>query len=757
MICRTGPRGEARLFAPGERTGISFGRPAAWIKGVAWLLFTCAASAQTNFPFQIRVQQGPNAITVPNNSNLVVGADNPGQTTVVNITLSYRGQTSVTFTQQPELFGSPDFQITNSLAGLPITLQPTQAVTFDMQFRPATTNRVTAQLELLYTEAPPVGVPSGTSPTRAFVSLNFTGTAPDITVNYFLQPDLNILALAPGSKLVFPPTLVNGASNAVVIITNRGSGPGPVSGVNISGAAFQAQGLPLFPVTLDAGREFRFNLRYAPKQPETNTGRMQVMTGGRTLNFDLEGTAIGSNFTYEVLFDEGPRTVRPDESFSMPETAVGQRTSVAIRIRNTGTSDGPVNSLNVIGPGFQITDSPFLPQTLAPNAALVFTLTFAPQQAGEAKGRLRVGNDSFEVTARGLGPQLVYSYATGDTITQVAPGGPVIFSPLPIAAAASVEFMIRNTGTAVATIANIGIVEQRGGFSLSSLPSLPVQLASEGSLRFTITFKPTAPGFASATLRIDAVSFTISGSGDQPLPLSGYRLQGPGAVDALQQPAVSLELMSPYPIPLTGTLTISVQPDGFSADPSVQFATGGRTVGFTIAPNTTTAIFVNGSSEIRLQTGSVSGAIVLTPSFNTESGFNLTPDTPTTLRMTIPAAPPRLLNLQVTARGQNTLTLAATGVVTTRSLTRMEFRFTAAPNFNVPTTTITINLESDAGAWFRSAASQAFGGQFVIQAPFTLRSDQSSVTSPIDALQSVSMTASNELGASNPVAVDLKQ
>lgn len=730
-----------------------------WSSAAAGLLLASSAYAQTTFPFQIRIQQGANVATVPNNSNLVLSADNVGQLLIMKVNVSYRGQTSVTFTQQPELFGSPDFRITTPLPELPLTLTPTQAIAFDVQFRPTSATRVSAQLEIPYTEAPPVGVPSGTPPTRGFISLSLTGTAPDITVNYFLQSDLNLLALAPGGKLVFPSTLVNASSNAVVVISNRGSGPGPVNGVSVTGEAFQAQGLPLFPLTLNSGADFRFNIRYSPKRIETSTGKMQVTVGERVLNFDLEGTATGSNFSYEVLLDEGAKTLLPDESFTLPDTAIGERTSVAIRIRNTGNSDGPLNSINLIGAGFQITDTPFLPQTLAPNAALVFTLTFAPQQAGESKGRLRIGSDSFEVVARGIGARLLFSYtAAGSDTNQIVPGGPVIFSPIAVGDTTALTFTIRNSGTAAATIANIGIVEPRSAFSLSGLPALPVRLDPEASQQFTISFKPTASGFTTASLRVDALSFALTGSGLQPPPLPGFSFQGPsGTVEPLQQPSVGLELESPFPIALVGTLTMNPQPDGFSADPAVQFATGGRAVAFTIAPNTTAAMFANGSRQIRLQTGSVSGTIILTPSFATESGFNLTPDSPATLRLTVPASPPRLLTLQVVSRTQNVLVLGITGLATTRTLTRLEFRFTPAPNFNVPTTTVTVNIEPDAGAWFRSVASQSFGGQFFIQVPFTLRSDQASVTSPLDALQSVSVTATNEQGSSTAVSADLKQ
>jgi hypothetical protein len=725
----------------------------------AGLLLVSGARAQTaGFPFQIRIQQGANVATVGNGSNIIIGADNVGQVVVVKVNLSYRGQTSVTFQQPPELLGSTDFQITTSLPPLPFTLTPTQAVAFDLQFRPSTPNRVTAQLELPYTEAPAVGVPSGTPPTRGFVNLSLTGTAPDMTVSYILQSELNVIPLPPGGKLSFPPTLVNTVATALVVINNRGSGPGPVKGIAVTGEAFQAQGLPLFPITLDAGAEFRFNLRYSPKRVETSTGKLQITIGERVLNFDLEGSSINSNFSYEILFEEGPKTILPDESFLMPDTNVGERSSVAVRVRNTGNSEGVVQQPNLIGTGFQLTDPPFFPQTLTPNAALVFTLTFAPQQAGESKGRLRIGNDSFEVVARGIGPRLLYSYTTGAEVNQLSPGGPVIFSPVGVGETSTLNFTVRNSGTAAATIANIGVAEPGSAFTLSGVPGLPARLEPDASLQFSINFKPRAPGFTTANLRIDAVSFTLTGSGTQPPPLPGYRFTGPGGtVEALQQPAIGLELESAFPIAVAGTLTMNVQPDGFSADPAVQFATGGRTAGFTIAANTTAAIFANGSREIRLQTGSVSGAIILTPSFATESGFNLTPESPASMRLAVPPTPPQLLNLQVGSRTQNGVVLAITGVVTTRTLNRLEFRFTPAPNFNVPTTSFTLNIESDASAWFRSTASQAFGGQFLIQVPFTFRSDQTSVTSPLDALQSVSVTASNEQGSSNSLSLDLRQ
>src|SRR5262245_34485614 len=161
----------------------------AWLSVAAWLTGSHAlAQQQPIFPFQIRIQEGGNVATVNNGSTLTVGADNLNQTVVLKVSLTYRGLTRATFPSPPELFGSVDFHVIfpPPPAGEPIVLDPTQTLSFDIQFRPTTANRVTAQLELLYTEPPPAGSPLGTAPVRGIITLNLVGTAPNITVSYIL-------------------------------------------------------------------------------------------------------------------------------------------------------------------------------------------------------------------------------------------------------------------------------------------------------------------------------------------------------------------------------------------------------------------------------------------------------------------------------------------------------------------------------------------------------------------------------------------
>jgi hypothetical protein len=256
---------------------------------------------------------------------------------------------------------------------------------------------------------------------------------------------------------------------------------------------------------------------------------------------------------------------------------------------------------------------------------------------------------------------------------------------------------------------------------------------------------------------VDGQTFTLNGTGTSPAPLPEYRFTGAtGAQEPLQQPAVSLSLASPYPLALNGTLTLAFNSDVFSNDPAVQFATGGRTVSFTVAANTTQAIFANNSNQIRLQTGTVAGTISLTPGFATEGGINLTPQRPATLNLTVASSAPRLLSVSISARTGTSVTLLVSGYTTARSITQMDLQFTPVSGENLTGARASINVESAFLAWYQGAQSAQFGSLFTATVPVTLSGETVSATSLSDAIQSVSVTLTNRLGASPARSVDLR-
>lgn len=174
-------------------------------------------------------------------------------------------------------------------------------------------------------------------------------------------------------------------------------------------------------------------------------------------------------------------------------------------------------------------------------------------------------------------------------------------------------------------------------------------------------------------------------------------------------------------------------------------------VNFTIPAGATKAVFPNGSNQIKYQTGSVSGTIVFTPAFGTEGGLDLTPDNPWTLRSTLPAAAPQLAGAAVDNRTATGFTLSLVGSTTTRSLTKAKFSFKGKSGYNFTQTEFEMDLAAASLLWFNSTGSVQFGGQFVMQVPFNFSSSDTSsdATPPIQAIESVTVTLSNALGASN--------
>jgi hypothetical protein len=711
-------------------------------------LLSSAARAQSSVPFELRIQQGNNVFIVPNGATLSMPADAVGKVASLTLTATYRGSTSVTINNPPLLFGSTDLSLDISKLILPLTLKPTDSFTVGIRFKPSSSAVALGQLNISFLEVVLPTMPGApTTLVPGLITVSLTGTTPNLTVSYFLQSNGNVVPLAQGASIVFPPTLVGTSALATMIISNSGSGAGSISGIAVSGTPFQPLGLPLQPATINAGADLRFAINYTPNQVGADTGGVQISLGGNPFAASLTGSGIQPAYSYQMLTSSGGQTFTPNQTLALPDTNVGDTSRVTIQVQNTGTAAGTISSVGSSGP-FTITDIPAVAQTLQPKDLFTFTLNFTPVQAGKNTGRLRIGNDQFDLTGNGLGPSLVFSY--GGAATPVKGGGSVIFSPLQVGSEARLPFTVTNSGTTATTVASVGADDTHGVYRLESLPSLPVTLDSNDSFSFTIVFAPVTSGFATSTLRIDSQQFALSGSGLPPPALPDLKLTGSsGVVDPGSQPAVSLALAAPYPLALNGVLTLSITSSAFTPDPSVVFSTGGRTVAFSIPVNSTQAVFPNGAKQVQLQTGTIAGTLTITPTVATSSGLDLTPAAPPALVFTVPAAAPHLLAVDVTSLTATAFSLRVVGYSTTRSLTKLSLQFTPTSDVTAPASQFVVDISSAAALWYSASQSQPFGGQFAVTVPFTLQSSATTITSPASKIQSVLVSASNDQGSSN--------
>jgi hypothetical protein len=593
----------------------------------------------------------------------------------------------------------------------------------------------------------------------ALLCLTLVGLAPaqqsQFTYSYILPSVLNVIFLPPGGTIVFPPTPPSTITQAALSITNNGASS-HIQSISITGTAFALQGLPLFPVALTTSQSLQVLIRYQPSGAANDSGELAVTTDQGTVKFTVQGTLSAARYVYTLIQGTQTTTITPGGTITFPDTNLGDTSSVMLQVKNVGNLTGEVTSINLVGQDYQVAPV-LIPQILATGAAFSITVNFVPTQPGSRPGSVFVGADSFSLVGKGLGPKLVYSYASGGTTVTLTANNAVVFSPVTISQSAQLNFTVANKGTITATIFNIGIGQSPSPFSVAGLPALPLQLAPSAQATFQINFAPVAAGFSNGTLLLDTTSVPLLGSGTAPPPLPAYTIQGPsGSAQPMTQPAVSLKLAKPYAVAIAGTLTLGVS-SNLPADPAVTFSVGGRIAPFTIPANSTDAVFTGQGTQIQLQTGTVTSTITLTPAFQTQAGaIDLTPNNPATLEFTIPASAPTLIGIQITGQSANSFVLAVTGFSTTRSLAGLSAQFTAATGFSVPSTSVTVDLSQVAPAWFASTSSVTFGGQFLVQVPFTLHGTVPTGQTLLNALASVSATVSNAQGTSNTLTANIQ-
>lgn len=721
------------------------------------LLVGFGATAAGQIPFTLlATQQGQSAVTLQSGGGLTVTAPLSG-TQTLQVLATYTGTGQVTFASQPTVFGSTDF--TAKLTGsLPITISQGGSVTMTITFTPTSSTQSTAQVNLPFVETVNNASTSGSTSTSGTttnigtITINLQGSAPSFTLSYILQANQNVVSLQPGGTIPFPATPVGTTSQAALNITNTGSGPGTVTGISINaGGPFTLQGTPLLPSNVPAGSTIQVLVLYTPTAVGPNSGQITItFPSGPSYTVNLAGTGVAPSFTYQLLTTTPPTAIVPPGPISFPSVNVGQTSSVSIRILNSGSASGTINSISLAPQVFQLASPVQVPQTLAPNASLTLTINFTPTQPGAVAGTLIVNSDTFTLTGTGLGSQLVYSYLTnGTSITLGSTNPSVIFSPVQVTQSQQLTFDVKNSGTLPATISNIGITPTGSPYSLSGEPPLPVTLAPNADFQLGITFTPTAVGYSNATLMLDNTSIALVGSGTQPPPLPSYTITGPtGNAGPMTQPTVGLSLSTPYPVAVSGTLTIGIT-GSLPADPAVQFQTGGTTTSFVIPANQTAAVFGSQGTQIGIQTGTVADTITLTPTFNTQAGnISLTPNTPATLQFAVAPSPPQLIAIQLTALSSTGFTVQLTGFSTTRSLTSAAVQLTAEKGYSLPASQFTIPLSQISTVWFQSTASNAYGGEFTVSIPFTFQG-LTTTQSVLNAVASVSATVSNSLGASS--------
>ncbi len=521
-------------FSPQSR-GVSTGTLNIDLAGAAAAFTLSGAGAAPDLTFAYALRSDGNVRNLSDGGRLTFTPTPATTTSLADVVVVNQGNGS-SRVRSITLTGSA-FQL-NSLPLLPATVDANGTLRFVIQFTPPQLGNYTGSLRI------------DTDDKIINVIVEGTTAVAALTLSYIDPQSRNTLPLASPGNLVFPSTLVNASATYTVVVSNSGAGTSFVNSVSLQGDSFSLSDLAPLPYTLASGRDFRFGVRFNPRSRQSEAGVVQIETATDTFTIRLSGQGTGPVLSIEAADQDGSFQPVPIGSELPFSVAVGQTASKTIRFTNTGDSDASVTALSITGTGFQISNVPVIPLTLAPGTSQSFNVVFQPTQAGVSRGRLRIGDQSLDVSGTGLAPRLDFSYANDAGSTDVATGGTVVLTPARVGESSRVSFSVTNGGTTSAVISSIQIAPANAQFSLEGSPSLPFTLDPGGQARFNIRFAPENVGSQTAVLTINNASVTLSGNGRDPVAISGYHVDGPsGAQDPLQQPAVSIRLTSPYGLP----------------------------------------------------------------------------------------------------------------------------------------------------------------------------------------------------------------
>jgi Abnormal spindle-like microcephaly-assoc'd, ASPM-SPD-2-Hydin len=200
-------------------------------------------------------------------SSLSFGSDTVNTAKTLSLTLASTGTSAVTV-NSAAITGTG---FTIVAASFPVTLNPNQSVTLQVQFDPTTTGAASGQITISS---------NSTTGGTAAVALSGTGTA--------ASPQLTISA----SSLSFGSLTVNTASTLSLTLTSTGTSAVTVNSAAITGAGFTIVG-GSFPVTLNPTQTLTLQVQFEPTTAGAVTGQLAISsnsTTGGTADVALSGT-----------------------------------------------------------------------------------------------------------------------------------------------------------------------------------------------------------------------------------------------------------------------------------------------------------------------------------------------------------------------------------------------------------------------------------------------------------------------------------
>jgi hypothetical protein len=410
-------------------------------------------------------------------ASIAFGNVQVGTTQSLSDTLTNTGASDLTITQ----VSASSAGFTTSGLNLPVTLSAGQSTTFSVVFTPQAAGGATGALALTNSGS---GSP---------LSIALTGTA--VTAGS--------LAASPAS-INFGSAVIGATQTQTETLTNSGGANLTISQVTVSGSGFSYTGLTL-PLTLAPNQSTTFGTAFTPTATGASNGSLSITISGSSTTVDVALSGTGTSGATGATLAAIP------VSLTFTDVQVGKKQSQSATVQNTGGASATISQIAASGTGFSVSGIS-TPLTLSAGQTASFSVTFAPQSAGNFTGNIAISSSASNPT---LNLPL-----TGSAIA--ASSGQLNVSPSTISVG-NVTVGTSGTQTATLTASGASVVVSSvdvGGseFSITGL-SFPVTLSAGQSVNFTVTFSPQSSGAASTTASFTSnaanspSSATLTGTG----------------------------------------------------------------------------------------------------------------------------------------------------------------------------------------------------------------------------------------------------
>ena len=417
------------------------------------------------------------------------GAVNFGSVTIGRpatqiVTLTSTGTSAVTV-NSAAISGA---SFTVSGGSFPVTLDPGQQLTLDVQFNPTTSGKATGQLTMNSTSS---GNPV------SLVSLSGIGTTLPVA-------KLSVASSPSATGTITPAS----RTTQSVTMTSTGTAPVTVNSATVSGAGFTVSG-GAFPATLNPGQQFTLDVQSNPETAGVATGNLTVKsTSADNPTASIPLSAPAATTSGRAL------TVSPT-SVNFSSVTIGWPGTRSVTLTSTGTSAVTVNSATISGTGFSVSGSSF-PVTLNPKQTVTLQVKFNPTVAGTATGQLTIKSTSSSNPTVYI-PISGTAAATSSSRSLTVSPTSISFSSVTIGWPGTRSVTLTSTGTSAVTVNSATI--SGAGFSVSG-SSFPVTLNPKQTVTLQVKFNPTVAGTATGQLTVTSTSTTnptlyipLSGSG----------------------------------------------------------------------------------------------------------------------------------------------------------------------------------------------------------------------------------------------------